>query len=274
MSPRTRRFAVLVTCLFLVFCTSALAQDPSAQPSAQAQSTVQTSPTPDNDDGWHFTVSPYLWFAGISGTTGVLGHNVSVHASPGDVLSHFDIGLMGAMEVRKKRLEIPLDFMWIKLEADRGIPFDPGVSYAKLKVTQTILTPAIGYRIIDKDNFKVDGRVGLRYWHLGQNLSFQPSGILGNLSTSANWADVVAGAKIQAALTPKVLVTVLGDAGGGGANLDYQVVGLLGLKVSQKIILQAGWRYLAVNYRNSPPQLFVYDVHQSGAILGMTMTLK
>lgn len=42
------------------------------------------------------------------------------------------------------------------------------------------------------------------------------------------------------ALTPKVLVTVFGDAGGGQANSDYQVGGLLGYEVSRKIVLQAG----------------------------------
>ena len=51
----------------------------------------------------------------------------------------------------------------------------------------------------------------------------------------------------MAALSPKALVTVFGDAGGGGSSLDYQVGGLLGFKVSQKVILQAGWRYLYVN---------------------------
>lgn len=60
-------------------------------------------------------------------------------------------------------------------------------------------------------------------WHLGQNLSFQPSGILGNISQSANWVDVVAAQGSKATFSPKVLVTGAGDAGGGGANLDYQV---------------------------------------------------
>ena len=38
----------------------------------------------------------------MSGTTGALGHNVAVHASPGEVLSHFHIGLMGNVEACRR----------------------------------------------------------------------------------------------------------------------------------------------------------------------------
>jgi hypothetical protein len=68
------------------------------------------------------------------------------------------------------------------------------------------------------------------------------------------------------------VATVLGDAGAGGANLDYQVLGALGYKLKPRIILQAGWRYLDVNYR--PRSTFVYDTVTSGLILGATLNLK
>ena len=116
--------------------------------------------------------------------------------------------------------------------------------------------------------------MGMAAPHLGQNLAFYPSGIEPNFQPSANWIDVVAGAKIAGALTPKVLVTVFGDAGGGQANSDYQVGGLLGYKISEKIILQAGWRYLDVNYRTGAPALFIYDAHESGILFGMNWILK
>ena len=40
------------------------------------------------DQGWHVDIAPYLWFAGINGTVGALDHEVSVHVSASDVLSH------------------------------------------------------------------------------------------------------------------------------------------------------------------------------------------
>src|SRR5437764_1444345 len=73
------------------------------QPTAgtQVQTQSQGSPPPATpaasvmQDSWHFDVSPYLWFAGAHGTVGAFGRTASVHASALDLLSHFNIGLMG-----------------------------------------------------------------------------------------------------------------------------------------------------------------------------------
>ena len=137
-------------------------------------------------------------------------------------------------------------------------------------MTESILTPKAGYMLVDQEKLKVAGVVGIRYWHLGEDLNLQPSDL--NNSQSANWVDVVAGARLQASLSPKAVVTILGDAGAGGANVDYQVVGLLGYKFKPSIIGQLGWRYLDVNYRST--STFIYDAVTSGIMLGMTFNLK
>jgi hypothetical protein len=245
---------------------------------AQTAQTTQAAPAPPpsaagSDNDWHFKVTPYLWFAGVSGTTGVFDHNVGMHLSAGDLLSHFRIGLMGYVEARKNRFVLPLDVFWIKLRADKATPFDPGVSNVQLDINEFMLTPEAGYRVVDKEKLKVDALAGFRYWHIGPSITFQPSGILGNISQSANWVDALGAAKIEMPLTEKVGITILGDAGGGGANSDYQVVGALGYKL-KKVTLQTGWRYIDVNYRGGPPKLFVYDAHLSGLIAGVTFNLK
>ena len=74
-------------------------------------------------------------------------------------------------------------------------------------------------------------------------------------------------------LSPKALVTVLGDAGAGGANSDYQVAGLFGYKFKKKFVFQGGWRYLSVNYRPSGNG-FIYDMVTNGPIVGVTINLK
>jgi hypothetical protein len=86
------------------FITSPEVQQASALISDdQAAGAAPQKATPSTDDNWHLGVSPYLSFAGVHGTVEALGHNASVHASAADVLSHFNIGLMGAMEARKGR---------------------------------------------------------------------------------------------------------------------------------------------------------------------------
>jgi hypothetical protein len=266
-------FSTFVGALALAFCVPVIAQPVSAFISDdQAGAGAPQKATPSIDKDWHLAVSPYLWFAGVHGTVGVLGHNASVHASAADVLSHFNIGLMGAMEARKGRFVLPIDFMWIKLSDDEAIPdfTDPGARTIKAKTTQTILTPKAGYRLLDSEKLKADALVGFRYWHLGQNLSLEPSGV--GVYQSANWVDVVAGAKFEMALSPKAAITILGDAGGGGANSEYEVAGLLAYKIKPTVLLQGGWRYLDVNYKGGSQ--FIYDVAQSGLLLGVTFNLK
>jgi len=77
---------------------------------------------------------------------------------------------------------------------------------------------------------------------------------------------MVAGGRIQLLVSPKPPVTITGDAGAGGANLDFHVAGVLGDKVGRKTILQGGYRYLHANYRNT--QNFVYDIFTSGSSFG------
>ncbi len=277
-SPRTRFviLSVLAMSLALSVSAAALADDPPAAADAQAQTSTNPPPQPATDsadDQWHFNFTPYLWFAGAAGTVGALGHEASFDASAGDLLSHFHLGLMANVEVRRNRFVMPIDFMWIDLQGARALPFDQGLSSVKLGVSETIFDPKVGYRIVDREKVKVDALIGLRYWHLGQSLNFNPP-IFNGISASQNWVDGIAGGKFQFALAPKAAITIAGDAGGGGSSLDYQVVGVLGLRLCRAAVLDLGWRYLSVNYLTNAPKSAVFDAHMSGALLGVTFNLK
>ena len=269
----TRRLLLCSLTFILSLATVALAQGPAAEATSQSGGT----PSPPNttaspDDAWHVGITPYLWFAGVHGTVGALGHQTGVHASFGDILSNLNIGLMGEVEARKKRFLVTTDVMWMRLSDDKALPLNEvGIQSIDVKVKQFLLTPGVGYRVVDKEKIKVDATVGFRYWHLGQTLEFNPS-LVGGVSQTQNWVDVLGGARIHIPLSQKAMVTILGDAGGGGANSDYQVAAALGYRIGEKYVLQAGWRYLDANYRNS--QTFVYDTATSGALFGLTIDLK
>jgi hypothetical protein len=75
-------------------------QPPAAEP---ANSSPPQAGLAAEDSGWHFAVSPYLWLPGVHGTIGALGRDVSVHVSPGDLLSHFRFGVMGVIRQRNSK---------------------------------------------------------------------------------------------------------------------------------------------------------------------------
>ena len=268
-----RRLFLCVLTLILSLATSATAQMPAVEDTSQSGG---TAPSPANtasaDDNWHVGVSPYLWFAGVHGTIGALGRETGVSASFGDIFSYFNIGLMGEVEARKKRFLVASDIMWMRLSDEKALPVNEvGIQSVDAKVKEFLLTPIVGYRVVDKKAIKVDATVGFRYWHLGQTLDFTPS-LVGGVSQSQNWVDAQGGARIHLPLSEKAIVTIVGDAGGGGANSDYQIAALLGYKIGKKYVLQAGWRYLDVNYRSSSS--FIYNTATSGLLLGLTINLK
>ena len=173
-----------------------------------------------------------------------------------------------------RRVVMPIDFLWMKLSDNQGLPLnEAGVNSIKAKMTETILTPKIGYRIADGKKVKVDALFGARYWHVSTTLTLQPQ-IANGLSDSANWADAVAGGRIQFALTPKASAMIFGDAGGASARLDYQVGGALGYQVSRRWVLLVGYRYLSVDYRPNSRAMFVYDVNMPGLAIGATFNVK
>jgi len=247
---------------------AAQSQTPSKSPDP-----VNSSYSTNDEQGWHFALSPYIWFAGTHGTVGVLGRDASVHASAGDLLSHLNVGLMGAAEAQLGRFLLNGDVLWMRLSDGRALPF-PGLNATSVdvRVGQFVWTSKIGYRLIDKTKFKADANVGARYWHLGQQLNLNPANLGLNINHSESWADIVVGGRVELPLGPKASITALGDVGGWNATakLDYQFAGFLNLKVSHRWTISPGYRYLFVDYR---ARSSIYNLVTTGAVIGVTYTI-
>jgi hypothetical protein len=273
----TLRITLLIfaDCVAVLLYADGQTQSVASVAQSQTQSSYPTnsSSSTSDDHGWRLDLSPYLWFAGTHGTVGVLGRDASVHASAGDLLSHFNFGLMGAAEAQFGRFLLNGDLLWIRLSDGSALPF-PGLNATSVdvRVGQFVWTSKIGYRLIDRTKFKADANVGARYWHLGQQLNLNPS-ILGlNINHSQSWADIVIGGRVELPLGPKASITALGDVGGWNATakLDYQFAGLLNFKISPKWTISPGYRYLFVDYRSGNS---TYNMVTSGAVIGLTYTI-
>ena len=245
------------------------------QPMAFDAEAATPAPRPVGEptSDWHFTVSPYLWLPWIHGTIGAEGHEASIHVSPGDLLSHFRFGLMGLVDTRYKRIVIPVDFVWLRLGENNALPLTDEAVNANVKGQAFILTPKIGYRLVDSEIVKIDALTGFRYWHFGESLRLSTSDTSVKFSSSQNWVDPVVGGRILANLSPKITVSIGGDVGGWntGSIIDYQIGGLLGYRVKPSVVLQAGYRYLATDYRSGGT---ILNLVIAGPIFGATITLK
>lgn len=247
--------------------------DTESPPQSQSSDPSSSSSSLGHSNGWSLDLTPYLWFAGTHGTVGALGRDASVHASAGDMLSHLNAGLMGAAQAQIGRFLLNGDLLWIRLSDSKALPF-PGLNARSADVTvgQLVWTSKIGYRLIERNGVKADANVGVRYWHLGQSLNFNPS-ILGlNVNRSQSWADIVVGGRLEFPLGQKASITALGDVGGWNATAksDYQIAGALNFKVSNRWTISPGYRYLYVDYRSGSS---IYNLATSGALIGVTYTV-
>lgn len=245
---------------------------PADLSAANPPAAAEPAPLPDTpskgqaSDGWRGNISVYGWFPGIHGTAGPTDHQVSVHAPFSDVFHFLKGNIPVAVEFDKGRWVIPIDFFWVKLGDYRTIPInDFNQTSAKLHVTESIFTPKFGYRVLDGEHLKIDALAGIRYWYVGQTLSLQPSGF--SRTASSNWVDGLGGMRFILPLGEKASITAAGDVGAGGANLDYQALGLFMYNFTPKLGLGLGWRYLDVDYSGN--HRMIYDVAQSGALAGM-----
>jgi hypothetical protein len=263
---------VLGLVLVMVFSATSRAQEQQPVENAQLQTPVShavatssTIPASPTQDKWQFVSLSYLWFPGIHGTVGARGYSSYADVTPSDLLSHFNFGIMGSFEAQYNRWAIPFDFVYAKLDDNKTLTNFPGYS-ANPSVKEAILTPKVTYLFVDGKMVKIRGTLGPRYWHVGANLKLTPPGEPSiSAGSSVNWVDIVAGASIVAPLSPKIAFMMTGDAGGGGANVDYQVAGMLNYQIKPKWGIGFGYRYDDVNYRNSNQA--VLDVHQSGVAL-------
>ena len=172
---------------------------------------------------------------------------------------------MGSFEAHYNRWGVPFDFVWARLGDNKTFTNFPGYT-AKPTVKQVFLTPKVTYLVVDGSRMKIQATAGLRYWHLGENLKITPPGAPSvSFGVSQNWVDVVGGANIMVPFSSRIAMMVVGDAGGGGANVDYQVAGILNYQIKPKWGIGLGYRYVDVNYRNS--NQIVYDAAQSGVAL-------
>ncbi len=205
-------------------------------PTSHAVASSRTIPvSPPSADTWQFRSLSYLWFPGMSGTVGARGYDTSASVSPSDILKNLNIGIMGSFEPSYNRWAFPFDYVW-------------------------------DYLLVDSKMLKINATAGIRFWHLGQSLQLTPPTTPSvSIGTSQNWVDALGGANIVVPLSTRIAAIMLGDAGGGGANVDYQVAGFVNYQIKPKWGIGVGYRYVDVNYRNN--KQFVFDTHQSGIAL-------
>jgi hypothetical protein len=134
--------------------TSALAQPASSE----------TTRAPAQSNQWQFSVTPYAWALGISGSVSHKGDTLGqVNLSPGSVLSDLKMAAMVVAEARRDRFSLYLDAMYGDLGKTGSRALGPVDFNASTRIKMGLLTLAPSYQLMRSDSFAVDGLVGARF---------------------------------------------------------------------------------------------------------------
>ena len=244
--------------------------DPTpAQPADKSGGEAPSAPSTTDEKKWKFATIGYVWFAGVEGKTDVIGpvEPVDLDLSFGDVLKAFKFAFMGAAEARRDRLVILGDLTFIHLDAKEGIGIrDPDFLEAELDSRTAEITLLGGYRVVNKESFKLDLLAGGRMNFFKVTLQLEGPVRSAEGSEKHKWLDPLIAARATAPLGGKWSLAVYGDLGGVlfGSDITWQGVATVDYQISRKMTLGAGWRYFRVNYDDGD---FLYNVAQSGPAL-------
>jgi hypothetical protein len=234
---------------------------------ATAEATQSAEPPAWAKSPWSAQLTLYLWTPSISGDVGV------GPLPPAEVDIDFDeiwksldwspppIMLTG--EVRYDRVAFFGDFIYLGNHDERALP----ALTADVETHTTIFTFGGSYRVVEDSPITLDLLGGARLWMLDADLALTtPLGVL-EASRGKSWFDPIVGISGQLQLGGGFALKAEGDVGGFGvgADLDWQVLGVLQYQVNELISLEAGYRYLAVDYDSNQ---LLFDVAIQGPIIG------
>lgn len=95
------------------------------------------------DDGWKYEVTPYLWAAGMSGSTGPTGMVADVDMSFSEVVENLDGGFILHMQATKGQWNTWFDYVRLDIAADGEVRiFD-----INMNMSQTLAEAGVAYQL-------------------------------------------------------------------------------------------------------------------------------
>jgi hypothetical protein len=226
--------------------------------------------TPLHAADWTHELAPYLWGAGLEGTTAVGPVSADVDASFSDILDALEMGFMGSYRGSSDRISVMFDLVYAGLGGDGKGP--GGAVKADVDIDQLVLEGDLGYALTEN----LHAFVGLRYVDLETKIKLK--GPLGNTESArdkVDWVDPVIGLYYIWPFSDRWALSLRGDIGGFGVGSEFawQGVGILRWQVSSGVGVLFAYRYLSNDYEDGKgANYFEYDMSMQGPALGVVFT--
>ncbi|MCA0270981.1 MAG: outer membrane beta-barrel protein [Proteobacteria bacterium] len=210
----------------------------------------------------------YLFATALSGKASAFAGMppADVDLSFSDVVEHLDMGFMSAVEVRNGRWGFLADVMYSQVSPTGAVP-GPLPLAVTLRQRSLTLQGNVLYRVHETPGVSVDLGAGLRYWKLDNEATSNAPVGPAPFTERVDWIDGVVMARVTTQLDGPWSLTFLGDVGGGGSDLTWQLLGTVNYQKNDRLALRAGYRVLSADYEDNG---FVYDIRMQGPVIGLT----
>ncbi len=227
---------------------------------------VVASPAPAPADAWRFTVMPYVWGTGVSGSIRPIAGapTLSFDRSLADTLESLDSAFFLSFAAERGRLVILGDVSSVKSSAEGTLP---GGIPAEGRLTQRTLTLAGGYRVHADARSAVDVFGGFRAYEVSADIVAAGGAV--TASPTRSFVDPIIGARALFALSPRWSTMLYADVGGFGVGNESAVVlsALLNYSISESIAISGGYRAMWIDYDDRGT---IADVSLGGPVLGVS----
>jgi len=208
------------------------------------------------DDEMKYYASMYLWAAGMSGEA-TNGSDFEITFK--DILESLNMTYMGNVGAQNGKWNFNADIIYMNLSKKKA--------FLNIKMKAWIVTPTVGYRVMESGQGTLDLQAGARYLYMkpGLTVAFLPTQY-----TSGNVWDGVIGFKGDYNLSEKWFMRAAADVGGGETDLTWQAFAGVGYKYENFDVL-AGYRHMQWEFDDNDAGGKVFnDLVINGPIIGAT----
>ena len=226
---------------------------------------------PTDHEGWNYRSTIYLWGANLTANLpGTDNDPVPFYK----LLDHLKMGFMGTFQARKDKWSFNLDVIYMDVQDKVSRSFDiPQEGQVDLRVKADlkglVMTPNVGYAIVDSDKSRVELLGGLRYLDLSlkANLKANDTVLLDGKVSRGDW-DGIIGVRATLFLNEKWYLPLYGDIGTGDSDVTWQLGAGFGYRFD-KVNVTVAYRYLKYEF-DSGSNAILDNLTMKGPALGFS----
>ena len=209
---------------------------------------------------WQYSFTPYLWNVSFDGRTSSGGSDVPIDIDYSFfTLDNLDNVLSGNFKASNGRHGVFIDALCARYSDE----FARNLVNTNLWSELGYIEAAYLYSPFAYDNLGL--LAGARYLFVELGLEFTPGP---STDEKHEWVDPLLGVEYSDEFRHGWYYLLRGDLGGFGVSSDLVInlVVTLGYSFNRTISLEAGYRYLAVDFKEED---FLYDVSIQGVVVGL-----